>query len=134
MATPIPPVLRALIIDDEPISRTVIRRLLERFCPSVQVAGEAESAATGRALIAAEDPDLVFLDIEMPFGSGFAVLESFPARRFEVIVVTAHERHALRAVGHGPLEYLLKPIDIGELMGAVGRAAERKTRTTSHSP
>ena len=129
-----PRLLRAIIVDDEPMSRMAIRRLVARFCRGVIVVGEAEGSNSGKELIERERPDLVFLDIEMPSGSGFELLEAFPERDFDTIIVTAHERHALRAVGYGPLGYLLKPIDINELMAAIATVTERRRRSPRTFP
>ena len=121
--------MRALIIDDETPNRAVLRRYLETYCPDVQVAGEAAAVAPALDFIAAHDPEVLFLDIEMPFANGFDLLERLPAgRQPNVIFVTAYEQYALRALRMSAAHYLLKPIDIDELIEAVARVKERLDR------
>jgi two-component system, LytTR family, response regulator len=115
--------IRSIIVDDEDKSRDNLRALLGEYCPAVEIAGEANSAATALKLIKQLEPQLIFLDIEMPGGSGFQLLQSLPAHRnFEVIFVTAYDQYGIAAVKACAIDYVLKPIDTLELSGAVEKA------------
>lgn len=116
--------LKAIIVDDEPSNREILQFLLNENCPDVVVAGTADSVAAATELIEAEDPDLVLLDIEMPTGNGFQLLEKYPRARFQVIFTTAYDHYAIRAIRYSALDYLLKPIDPDELKDAVNKAIE----------
>jgi len=118
--------LKTIIIDDEAPSRNALRHYLKKYCPDVEVVGEGDGIKTGLAAIEAHQPDLLFLDIEMPFGNGFDLLERLPEdHRIEVVFVTAYEQYALRALRLSAAHYLLKPVDIDDLIDAVERVKER---------
>ncbi|HEY9256442.1 LytTR family DNA-binding domain-containing protein [Chitinophaga sp.] len=115
--------IRSILVDDEDKSRDNLRVLLAEYCPAVEIAGEANSAATALKLIRQLEPQLIFLDIEMPGGSGFQLLQSLPApRNFEVIFVTAYDHYGIAAVKACAIDYVLKPIDALELSTAVEKA------------
>ncbi len=120
--------LKSIIIDDEGKSRRALRRLIESYCPGLEVLGEAHDAYSGIELIKKEDPDLVFLDIEMPLLNGFKLLEILGDFSFDVIFTTAYEQYALKAFKVSAVDYLLKPIDIDELVGSVEKVAEKRAR------
>jgi two-component system LytT family response regulator len=122
--------IRSIIIDDEQIGRDLLATLLERYCPNVSVVAEADSVAMGRDAIRRHEPELVFLDIEMPRGNGFELLEETHDRGFEVVFTTAYEHYALRAIKAAALDYLLKPINSTELVTAVEKAEQRRATTT----
>jgi two-component system LytT family response regulator len=114
------PTLRALVIDDERLARAELRQLLQAH-PDVQIVAEAGSAARAAELIKSCTPDLLLLDVQMPGGSGFDLLESLadvPA----VIFTTAHDRYALRAFEVSAVDYLLKPVEPERLARALDRA------------
>ena len=115
--------LRCLIVDDERLARESLRRLLEEI-PGVDVVGEADRPA--RAIAAAEEqrPDVVLLDVQMPGGGGFAVLNGLKSPP-PVIFVTAHDQFAVRAFEVNAVDYLLKPVDPARLRMALDRAAQR---------
>lgn len=118
--------MRTVIIDDEQPSRDALRHYLDRYCPDVEVVGEAEDVESGLTAIRNHRPELIFLDIEMPFGNGFDLLERLPATgQPEVVFVTAYDQYALRALRQSAAHYLLKPVDIDDLIEAVGRVKER---------
>lgn len=119
--------IRAVIIDDEPKNITILEKMLEQFCPQVEVTGRASDSRTGADTIKQERPDLVFLDIEMPYGNAFDLLDSLKPINFEVIFVTAFDNYMLKAFKYSALDYLLKPVDIGELKAAVDNVIHRKT-------
>jgi two-component system LytT family response regulator len=111
--------MKAIIIDDEPPARRELRRLLNDFS-WIEIIGEAGNIAQAAPMIEALSPGLVFLDIQMPGGSGFDLLtrlEHLP----RVIFTTAHDEHAVRAFEVNALDYLLKPIDPARLAAALAR-------------
>lgn len=117
--------LSALLIDDEPKNNRILKLMLEEFCPQVKVDGLAENAEEGLQLIHEKDPNLVFLDIEMPFGSGFDLLDKIKPVSFEIIFITAFNNYSLKAIKYSALDYLLKPVNIDELIMAVAKAEEK---------
>lgn len=116
--------IEAVIIDDEKSARDTLKGLVRQFCPEVQLIGEAASANQAHQLIEARKPALLFLDIRMPFGNGLDLLKAYEHPGFEVIFTTAYSEYALHALRLSALDYLLKPIDIGELQEAVRKAAK----------
>ena len=117
--------IRAIIVDDEPKNRKILRSLLTDFCPQVTITGEAASAEEARTLIDEETPDLLFLDIEMPRGNAFDLLDEIMPVKFEIIFITAFDEYTLKAFRYSALDYLLKPVDIEELKTAVKRASDK---------
>jgi len=107
--------------------------MLKTYCPNVNVVGYADSPLEGIKAIQRLKPQLVFLDIQMPGGTGFDVLEATPDRTFEVIFTTAYDQYALQAIKAETLDYLLKPINISELEEAVSKA-ERRLKQTEEPP
>lgn len=102
-------------MDDEPGACNALHDLVLSVHPGAQVVGVARNALDAAKVIQRERPDIVFLDIEMPHGSGFDLLEIFPDRTFHVVFTTAHEEHAVRAAHTHPFDYLLKPVDPDDL-------------------
>jgi len=111
--------MKAVIVDDEKDSREILANYLNKYCPDVTVCGFGESVATGLEVIRKNNPDLVFLDIEMPYGNGFDLLEQAGDHPFETVFVTAFGNYAIQALNQSAAYYLLKPIDIDELVKAV---------------
>lgn len=118
--------LRAIIIDDEQGAQTILSVLLQDYCPNVEVVAIADSVSTGIEVIQKYEPELVFLDIEMPFGSGFDLLEQLQRWNFDVVFTTAYDQHALRAFKVSAIDYLLKPIEVEELQRAVQRVEQKR--------
>lgn len=116
--------IRALIVDDETANRENLAGLLRLYCPQVQVIGEAATNDEALSQINALNPDLVFLDVRMPGGDIFMMLEKLENIRFAIIFVTAYDEYAFRAFQFNALDYLLKPVDIHKLTDSVNRAAE----------
>ncbi|MCG8576679.1 MAG: response regulator transcription factor [Flavobacteriales bacterium] len=114
--------LLTLIVDDEKGARETLSGMLRQFCPGVQIVGEAASVAEAKNLIKLYRPQLVFLDIQMPFETGFSLLNSLETKPFHVVFTTAHNNYALKAIKFSALDYILKPIDITELQNAVQKA------------
>ncbi|WP_159802456.1 LytTR family DNA-binding domain-containing protein [Flavobacterium sp. MK4S-17] len=120
--------LRAVVIDDiDPIRKEYIA-LIKATCPTVSVIGQADSVAAAVKLINREKPDLVFLDVEMPDGTGFDLLQKLKPFNFKVIFITGHEDFAIRAFRFSAIDYLLKPLNPEELADAVKKAEESMDR------
>ena len=106
--------------------------MILEYCPDVEVVAECSSAVEGRKAIMKYAPDIVFLDIEMPGGSGFDLLESIEDVKFEVVFVTAYDHYGIKAIKFSALDYLLKPIDILELQHAVEKVKNRLKEKTEN--
>jgi two-component system LytT family response regulator len=117
--------IKSIIIDDEPKNIRILQGLLEESCPEVRVIGEAVSAESAIPLIREKQPDLVFLDIEMPYGNAFDLLDKIMPVEFEIIFITAFDDYTLKAFKYSALDYLLKPVSIDELKGSIRKAQER---------
>ena len=111
--------IRAIIVEDEANSREILRNYLAKYCENIKLLGEAAHIEEGIALIQKHQPDVVFLDVEMPFGNAFDLLDKIPDRSFEAIFVTAYNQYAMDALNHHAAYYLMKPINIDELVKAV---------------
>ena len=122
--------IRCVIVEDEEMARKVLKSLLSQYCTDVMVCAEADDIDSGKEMIEAFRPDLVFLDIEMPGGSGFKLLNNIKDIDFEVIFITAYEQFAIKAIRHDALDYLLKPVDPKELVAAVEKVKEAKYKKT----
>ncbi|WP_419868395.1 LytR/AlgR family response regulator transcription factor [Chryseobacterium sp. CT-SW4] len=116
--------ITAVIVDDEVIAREVLRNYLTKYCPQVEILGEAENIKQAVPLIQTSQPQLVFLDVEMPFGNAFDVLEATRDCSYETIFITAFSQYSLQALNKSASYYILKPIDIQELIVAVNKVAE----------
>ncbi len=113
--------IRAIIVEDEARNANSLKKLTEKYCPNIEILSIAPSVEAAIETIRTIDPDLVFLDVELPDGSGFRVIESFPQDKFSVIFVTAYEHYAIKAIKASAIDYLLKPVDIDDLMTAVNK-------------
>lgn len=113
---------KALIIDDENRTRELIAKMIDSFGFDIETLPIGENVQSGIKAIDELKPDIVFLDIQMPDGTGFDVLKSVQNKNFEVIFITAHEEFAIKAIKFSALDYLLKPIDPMELRAAVEKA------------
>lgn len=121
--------IKAVIIDDERNSRMALAKLIEVYAKDVKILAEAASLEEGLHAIKTHQPDLVFLDLEMPDHNGLELFEQLDKINFEVIITTGHQEYAVKAVRTAALDYLLKPIDIEELEQAIGRVfAKRKQK------
>jgi two-component system LytT family response regulator len=115
--------IRAVIIDDEKNNIDNLQGLLQKHCPQVEVVAFALSAADGVKTISQHQPNLVFLDIQMPGRNGFDMLQSLPRHDFEIIFVTAFDQYGIQAIKFSAIDYLLKPVNIQELKIAIEKAA-----------
>lgn len=113
---------KVLIIDDENRTRELIAKMIDSFGFDVETIPEGENVKSGIEAIEKYHPDIVFLDIQMPDGTGFDVIRSIEDKDFEVIFITAHEEFAIKAIKFSALDYLLKPVDAGELKAALEKA------------
>ncbi|MBV8254735.1 MAG: response regulator [Chitinophaga sp.] len=123
--------MRAIIVDDEKHSRDVLRILLENNCPDITVMATCNNGEAALEAIALYDPQLLFLDVEMPGLDGFQVLEATKRGSFAVIFTTAYDHYAVQAIRHSALDYLLKPIDVHELKEAVIKAKLRQGQSVT---
>jgi two-component system LytT family response regulator len=124
--------MRVLIVDDEPLARSAMRRLLAPH-RTIEVVGEADSSAAARAAIVATRPDLVFLDIELGGGDGFDLLASLDSPPI-VIFVTAYAEHAVEAFAVDAVDYLLKPVDPARLAESLARAERQRSSQPQPAP
>lgn len=118
--------LKALIVDDEIASVRTLELLLSQFAKDIEVVDVARSSEEALGRVDLIRPDIVFLDIEMPGGSGFDFLERCSHRDFEVIFITAFEHYAVKAFKFSAIDYLLKPIEVDELETAIERVSKRR--------
>lgn len=117
--------IKAVIIEDEKKSAELLVQLLQKNCPDISILGKAENVKEGIELVNRLKPELIFLDVMMPDGSGFEVLEKLKDLKFDVIFTTATDKFAVKAIKYSALDYLLKPIDTQELIAAVKKISER---------
>lgn len=125
--------IKAILVDDEPLNISNLKALLGRHCPSVEILGTANSVDQAQKLISELQPDVVFLDIEMPDKNGFELLKSFPELTFEVVFVTAYGHYGIQAIKFSALDYLLKPINIEELKKTAVKLEQYIQRKTDNS-
>lgn len=119
--------LKAIIVEDELASRETLTSYLIKYCPNVELIDEADSVKSGLEVIKKHKPDVVFLDIEMPFGNAFDLLEQIEKVDFEVVFVTAYSNYAIQALNMSASYYILKPISIDELVKAVEKITQKRT-------
>ena len=118
--------LKALIIDDEIKARNVLQHYLTNFVTEISEVRQADSVDGAHAILSAYQPDLVFLDVEMPHKNGFQFLMETKEPSFDVIFTTAYNQYAIQAIRFSALDYLLKPVDPDELKEAVARHIEKR--------
>lgn len=120
--------LNAIIVEDEETSREILRNYLGKYCPNISILGEAANVDEALILIRNHDLDVVFLDVEMPFGNAFDLLEKVGNIDFQTIFVTAYNHYAIEALNAHASYYLMKPISIDELIKAVDYVTEIRTK------
>jgi two-component system LytT family response regulator len=113
-----------VIIDDDQIARRVLRRILEQNFHEIEVLGEADSVTSGVALINELEPDLVFLDIEMPDGTGFSLLEKLTKINFRLVFTTSYSDYAITAFKYSAFDYIVKPVLIENVQSTISRINE----------
>lgn len=117
--------INCVIIDDEPGNLVTLTEMLREYCPDIEVQETASDIESAFTIIRNNKPELVFLDIEMPYGNGFDLLDRLSPISFEIIFVTAFNDYAVKAFKYAALDYILKPVNIEELKQAVIRATAR---------
>lgn len=120
--------LKTIIVEDEETSREILRNYLKKYCPKVELVGEASNIEEALSLIRNQTLDLVFLDVEMPKGNAFDLLEQVGDRSFETVFVTAYNQYAIEALNTHASYYLLKPVSIDELIKAVDYVVQIKEK------
>lgn len=120
--------LKSIIVEDEETSRKILRNYLKKYCPNVEILGEASNVEEALVLIRNNDLDVVFLDVEMPYGNAFDLLDKVGDINFETIFVTAYNHYAIDALNAHASYYLMKPISIDELIKAVDYVSEIKIK------
>ena len=124
--------LKAIIVEDEAASRETLANYLTKYCPDVALVAEASSVKEGLVAIKQHKPDIVFLDVEMPYGNGFDLLDEVDEIDFATVFVTAFSHYAIKALNLCASYYILKPVDIDELIAAVEKIKEEK-KNDNHS-
>ncbi len=125
--------IRIVIIDDEISSVESLKLLIGKYCPTFHVVGTAHNIEDGAHEIIKHQPDLIFLDVEMPGGNGFDLLKMMKTRNFDVVFITAHNKYALNAIKHSALDFLLKPFDVKEFLETVERIyANGRNKTVNY--
>jgi two-component system, LytTR family, response regulator len=117
--------MKAILIDDEPDGIRTLQKLLNRHCPQVEVIATCSNAAAAKEQISNLQPEVIFLDIQMPGKSGLDLLAELPSKNFEVVFVTAYNEYMLQALQFSAADYLLKPVDEDRLIEAVSRVSKR---------
>ena len=117
--------IKSVIVEDESAAREALKNYLTKYCPQIEIIGEAQNAKEAIPILQELQPQLVFLDVEMPFGNAFDVLEGCKNLTFETIFVTAFSEYSLRALNQSAAYYLLKPISIEELILAVNKVQQQ---------
>ncbi|MBE0640062.1 MAG: response regulator transcription factor [Bacteroidales bacterium] len=117
--------ISTVLIEDEQNALDHLKALLADFCPNIELAGTANSVASGVAILRECNPQLIIADIELPDGTTFDILNQIPDFSFNIIFITAHSEYAIKAFKISAIDYLLKPIDIDELIAATNKAEEQ---------
>lgn len=123
--------IKAIIVDDELGARESLLKMVEKNCKNIEIVAKADSMLSAYEAIIKYSPDLVFLDIEMPNGNAFDLLEKFDKINFDIIFTTAYDHYAIKGIKYSALDYLLKPIDQEELIQAVHRFEEKSGQKNS---
>ena len=123
--------LKAVLIDDDESNLSSLSEKLAKHCPQIQIVARCDNGGDGIASIEGLQPDVVFLDIEMPVMNGFLMLQKLTYKNFGLIFVTAYDHYAIKAIRYSALDYLVKPVEISELQMAVKKAEEN--RKSHHS-
>lgn len=118
--------IKTVIIDDEKNAREAIRQMVDKFFSEITIVGIADDVKSGTEIIKQLKPDLVLLDIKLPDGTGFDILNEFNEINFFTIFITAYNKHAVKAFKFSALDYLLKPIDIDEFKLAIDKVIKAK--------
>jgi len=123
--------LSAILVDDQESNVSSLKKKISRHCKELYIVALCYNASDAIKAINSLQPDVVFLDIEMPVMNGFLLLQSLTFRKFELIFTTAYDHYAIKAIRFSALDYLVKPIEIEELKRSVNRAIQKKSNATS---
>ncbi|GAL85864.1 response regulator [Sporocytophaga myxococcoides] len=121
--------MKAVIVDDEVSGRETLLHYIQKYCMDVEVVGLADSVKSGLEVIEKWRPDILFLDVEMPYGNAFDLLEQVKEITFETVFVTAFSNYAMKALNCSAAYYILKPIDIDELVSAVDKIKGQREKS-----
>ncbi|WP_316792805.1 LytTR family DNA-binding domain-containing protein [Pedobacter frigoris] len=117
--------MKAILVDDEPANLENLSALIKKHCSQIEIVAVEKDVAQAAISVKNHRPDLLFLDIQMGTHTGFDLLNLLPDKSFEIIFVTAYDHYGIQAVKFAALDYLLKPVDIDELVTAVGKAEQK---------
>lgn len=120
--------IRSIIVDDEPGNIITMQEILKEYCPEIEIIGAASGIDEAYDVINETEPELVFLDIEMPPGNAFDLLDRLSPINFEIIFVTAFDDYAIKAFKYAALDYILKPVNIIEIQASVKRVASELSK------
>ncbi len=118
---------RTIVVDDERNAVDFIVSIIGEYCPQLKVVGTAGNVDEAINIVGKESPDLLFLDVDMPNGTGFDLLRHFPEKEFDVIFITAFNHYAIQAIRFSAVDYILKPINISEFTEAVERVIKKRS-------
>lgn len=127
-------ILNAIIVDDEPQNIEVLKKMIVKFCTGIKIVGTAGKISEAKKIVEEHNPDIVFLDVELPGENGFDLIESLDEINFHVIFTTAHADYAVKAIKFAALDYLLKPISVQELRDAIEKAKNDLSKKGSIKP
>lgn len=120
--------MTAIIVDDEFHGRENLKQIIETYCPEIEVLGLADSVLNAKELVTSHNPEVVFLDINMPVLDGFDFIDEYSEPKFLIVFVSAHEEFGIKAVKAGAADYLLKPLNIKELKLTVKKLLSLKNK------
>ena len=124
--------IRVAIIDDDIRSVEALQLLISQYCPQFEVVATAHNVEEGAHVVITNNPEVIFLDVEMPDGTGFDLLSMLQNRSFEVVFITAHNKYAINAIRHSALDYLLKPFDVKDFLNAVERINTKGNKAVNY--
>lgn len=124
--------ISCVLIDDENPSLVVLSGLLAKYCPDIDIVARSRNITEAYNAITSHQPDLIFLDIQMPGGDGFELLRKFEAVNFDIIFITSFDKYAMNAIKFSALDYLLKPIVINDLLQSMEKVRKRKAEKEKH--
>ena len=125
--------ISTLVIDDDPDSRLILRQYITDHCPGLVIVAESANIADAEQAVLQLQPELLLLDISLPDGSAFDLLEKLPGKNFEVIFITAHDNFAIKAFKLAAVDYLLKPVSYSELGAAIAKVEARLSQQYFHN-
>lgn len=124
--------MTAVIVDDEQNGREVLRTALEEYSEGIQVVGEGHDVKSGIRIIKKTRPDVLFLDVELPDGKGFEIIDQLGDQSCKVVFVTAYDDYAIKAIRYAAIDYLVKPLDLDDLEATIDRLKSQPALTTDN--